>query len=110
MPVQMSYRGLNYDIVTGITAIVAALLLATGRAGIATARAWNAVGTLLLVNIIAIALLSAPTPWRMFRQEPANDWITTAPYVWLPSVLVAFAIGGHIVILRRLRAERARAG
>jgi hypothetical protein len=110
MPVQMSYRGLNYDIVTGITAIVAALLLATGRAGIATARAWTAVGTLLLVNIIAIALLSAPTPWRMFRQEPANDWITTAPYVWLPSVLVAFAIGGHIVILRRLRAERARAG
>ena len=51
----MSYSGLNFDIVTGITAIVVAALLATGRAGVRTVRAWNVMGTLLLVNIIVIA-------------------------------------------------------
>ena len=103
MPRQMSYSGLNFDIVTGIAAIVVAALLATGRAGIRTVRAWNWLGTLLLVNIIAIAGLSAPTPWRVFRNAPANVWITTAPFVWLPAVMVAFAILGHIAIYRRLR-------
>ena len=103
MPVQMSYSGLNFDIVTGITALIVGALLATGRAGVRTARAWNVMGTLLLVNIILIALLSAPTPLRVFRDGPANVWITTVPYIWLPTVMVAFAILGHIVIYRRLR-------
>jgi hypothetical protein len=35
-------------------------------------------------------------------------WITQAPFVWLPMVMVMAAIVGHIVILRRLRAESAR--
>jgi hypothetical protein len=68
MPVQMSYSGLNFDIVTGITALIVGPLLATGRAGVRTARAWNVMGTLLLVNIILIAGLSTPTPWRVFRE------------------------------------------
>src|SRR6188768_677474 len=53
-----------------------------------------------------IAGLSTPTPWRVFREGPANVWIATEPYVWLPTVMVAFAILGHIVIYRRLRAGR----
>ena len=96
MPVQMSYSGWNFDIITGITAIVVVVLLATGRAGVRTVRAWNVMGTLLLVNIVLIAMLSAPTPWRVFRDGPANVSISTAPYVWLPAVMVAFAILGHI--------------
>jgi hypothetical protein len=64
-------------------------------------------GTLLLVNIIVISMLSAPAPWRVFWTAPANVWITTAPYVWLPTVMVALAILGHIVIYRRLRAGEA---
>ncbi len=103
MPRQMSYSGLNFDIVTGITAIVVAVLLAIGRAGLRTVRAWNVLGTLLLINILVIALLSAPTPWRVLTTQPPNVWITSAPYVWLPAVMVAFAILGHIVIYRRLR-------
>ena len=106
MPRQMSYSGLNVDILTGVTALVVGPLLATGHAGIRTARAWNLLGALLLVNIVTVAMLSAPTPFRVFREGPANVWITAAPYVWLPSVMVAFAILGHIVIYRRLRAGR----
>ena len=105
MPVQMSYSGLNFDILTGASAIVVAPLFATGRAGLRTVRWWNLGGTLLLCNIVVIALLSAPTPVQFFESEPPNVWVTTAPYIWLPAVMVAFAILGHIVIFRRLRAE-----
>jgi serine-type D-Ala-D-Ala carboxypeptidase/endopeptidase len=106
MPVQMSYSGLNFDILTGSLAIIVGVLVATGRAGVRVVRAWNWLGTLLLANIIVIALLSAPTPLRVFKNEPANVWVTSDPYVWLPTVMVAFAILGHIVIFRRLRQGR----
>jgi CubicO group peptidase (beta-lactamase class C family) len=100
MPEQMSYSGLNFDILTGASALVVALLLATRRAGTRLVRMWNLLGSLLLCNIIVVALLSTPTPLRVFMKEPANTWIASAPYVWLPAVLVAFAIIGHIVVYR----------
>jgi hypothetical protein len=108
MPVQMSYSGWNFDIVTGASALAVAALLAAGRMPLWGVRLWNWMGLVLLANIITIAVLSTPTPLRVFMNEPANVWITQAPFVWLPMVMVMAAIVGHIVILRRLRAESAR--
>lgn len=110
MPVQMSYSGRNFDIVTGATAIVlaAALWLAPQRVSPKLVMAWNALGFALLLNVLTIAILSAPTPLRVFTNEPANTWITQAPFVWLPAVFVAAALAGHLVIFRRLRMELAR--
>ena len=103
MPAQMSYSGWNFDIVTGISAIVVALLVATGRVGRRTVRAWNWLSALLLLNVMVISLLSAPEPLRVFHTQPANTWITAAPWVWVPTVMVAAAMLGHIVLFRRLR-------
>ena len=102
MPVQMSYSGLNFDIVTGILAIVVAVLVAMGIAGVRTVRIWNLLGTALLINVLVIAWLSAPTPLRVFKNDPSNAWIAGLPYIWLPTVMVAFAILGHVVLFRRL--------
>ena len=109
MPVQMSYSGFNFDILTGLSAIVVALYIARRPNAVAVARIWNAAGIVLLANILTIAVLSTPTPIRVFHNEPANEWIAHAPWVWLPAVFVVAAIVGHIVIFRRLRYEsRAR--
>lgn len=109
MPVQMSYSGFNFDIFTGLSAIVVALYSARRPNAVAVARIWNAAGIVLLANILTIAVLSTPTPIRVFHNEPANEWIAHAPWVWLPAVFVVAAIVGHIVIFRRLRYEsRAR--
>ncbi len=108
MPEQMSYSGLNFDILTGITAILVAGLLLAGRMPLWGVRAWNWMGLLLLVNIVTIAWLSAPTPLRVFLNEPANVWITYPPFVWLPAVMVLTALFGHLVIFRRLRMEAAQ--
>jgi len=107
MPVQMSYSGRNFDIVTGSTALVlaAALWLAPQRVSPRWVMVWNALGFGLLMNVLTIALLSAPTPLRVFTNEPANVWITQAPFVWLPAVFVLAALAGHIVVFRRLRME-----
>jgi hypothetical protein len=54
---------------------------------------------------VIISVLSVPGPLRAFRTTPANTWITRPPYVWVPAVMVAFAILGHIVLFRRLRSD-----
>lgn len=112
MPVQMSYSGRNFDIVTGISALLVGGWLATGRRSLTLVAAWNLLGVATLANVLVVAQLSAPTPFRVFMEEPANVWISRAPWVWLPSVMVLSALLGHLLVLRRLMAERAarRAG
>lgn len=102
MPVQMSYAGRNFDIISGLTAAAVAVWLAAGGRSPRIVLAWNILGTLLLANILGIALLSAPTPLRVFMNEPSNIWITHAPWVWLPAVMVLAAIAGHALVYRRL--------
>ena len=102
MPVQMSYTGRNFDIVTGLTAVLLAAWLATGRRSTRVVAVWNVLGVALLANVLTIALLSSPTPLRRFMNEPSNVWITHAPWVWLPSVMVVAAIFGHVVVFRAL--------
>jgi hypothetical protein len=108
MPVQMSYSGRNFDIVTGITAILVAWLVATRRGGRRLVLAWNVLGLALLLNIVAIAILSTPR-FAYFGEERLNVWVTYPPFVWLPSVLVLAALAGHLVIFRAvsLRSRRA---
>jgi hypothetical protein len=102
MPIQMSYSGRNFDIVSGVTALGVALWLAAGGRSARVVFAWNTLSVGLLVNILGIALLSAPTPFRVFMNEPSNVWITQAPWVWLPAVMVLAAIAGHALVYRRL--------
>lgn len=103
MPVQMSWSGRNFDVVTGISALLVGAWLAGGRRSRALVFVWNTMGLALLVNVVAIALLSAPTPFRVFTNEPANVWITRAPWVWLPAVMVLAALAGHLLVYRWLR-------
>lgn len=107
MPVQMSYSGLNFDIVTGSTALFlgAALLIRQVPSG--WVHAWNGLGFLLLVNVVTIAILSTPL-FRVFTAEPANTWIESFPYVWLPAVLVPAALLGHVLVWRHLRLNAVR--
>jgi hypothetical protein len=103
MPVQMSYSGRNFDIITGVTAVLLGAWLAfTRRESRGLVLLWNTLGLALLVNILVVALLSTPTPMRVFMNEPANVWISRAPWVWLPAVLVLAALCGHVLVYRRL--------
>jgi hypothetical protein len=108
MPVQMTFSGDNFDIVTGAGAIVVAALLATGRAPLWIVGVWNAMGAALVLTIMTIGVASTPL-FHAFGTDPAhvNTFVAHFPFVWLPAVLVATAIAGHVVIARRLLATPA---
>ena len=103
MPVQMSYSGWNADILTGISAGLLGWWLARGRVPRTVVLVWNALGFLLLVNIVTIAVLSTPL-FRLFGDDRLNTFVAYPPFVWLPAVLVVAALMGHILVWRRLRA------
>jgi hypothetical protein len=109
MPVQMSYSGWNFDIVTGASAIPVAWILARRHTGGRLAVSWNVLGAVLLAVILAIAVLSTPV-FAVFGPERLNTFVAHPPFVWLPSVMVVFAILGHGLVARKLSAERKRRG
>jgi hypothetical protein len=70
------------------------------------AIAFNFLGVLLLLNILVIAVLSMPSPFRYFMNEPANTLVAQFPYILLPGVLVPIAYGLHILSLRQLLTKK----
>ena len=109
MPVQMSYAGYNYDIVSGITAGVLGLWLSGRRVSRWVVACWNMLGFVLLVNIVTIAILSTPV-FGWFGHERLNTFVTYPPFVWLPGILVTAALIGHILVWRLLSEKPAAAG
>jgi hypothetical protein len=103
MPTLLSFSGANFDIVTGTLAIPVALLAAAGRAPRALILAWNALGIAALLVIAGIAVGTAPFV-QAFGPAQVNAWVAYLPFVYLPGVMVAAAIAGHVLVLRRLYA------
>jgi hypothetical protein len=101
MPIQMSYSGSNFDILTGITAIALAVIAKRGLATKTLLHIWNILGLLLLLNIVSIAILSTPR-FRYFGDDRLNVFVTYPPFVWLPAVMVLAALAGHLLIFRAL--------
>jgi len=111
IPVEMTYAGRNFDIVTGLTAAALALFLRSRRGMRWLVLAWNLLGIALLANIVIVAVLSTPVPFRAFADGPPNLLPSTFPYVWLPTFLVQAALFGHLVVFRALaRPEAPPAG
>ena len=106
VPVQMTFEGWNFDVLTGLSAPLVAWLAARGAIGRRGLLAWNCAGLALLANIVAIAILSTPTPLRAFWNEPANTFVAHWPWLWLPGFLVPAALCGHLVAFRKLARMR----
>ncbi|HMG89781.1 MAG TPA: hypothetical protein VK589_06970 [Chryseolinea sp.] len=100
-PIQMTFEGRNFDILSGITALAVAYLVANKKISSLLVIIWNFACIAVLLNIVTIAVLSMPTPFRVFMNEPANTIVTKFPVVWLPALLVPLAYGLHFLSLRQ---------
>ena len=103
MPIQMSYDGRNLDILTGISGLILGSILYWKPLPKALIWIWNLAGFGLLVNIVGVAILSTPVPFRQFHNDPPNVWVLDVPFVWLPTVMVLAALFGHLALARKLQ-------
>lgn len=107
MPEQMSYSGRNFDVLTGVTALIVAAMVRAGRGPRWLIVMWNVAGLALLINIVTIAILSTPR-FGYFGPDRLNVWVMYPPFVWLPAVMVVAALAGHFLIFRALRVRATR--
>jgi len=104
LPVQMTFEGHNFDIVTGVCALaLAGFVLATRRREAPRWMLWafNVVGTALLAAVIVIVLLSSPLPIKTYDGPPILLALHL-PYAWIAPVCVAGALAGHLMLWRGL--------
>jgi hypothetical protein len=101
MPPQMTFTGWNFDIFTGITAALLAPAIAARWAPRWLIALWNTVGLALVLIVAGIGVASTPAI-HAFGLEALNTFIAWFPFVWLPAVMVAAAITGHLLVFRRL--------
>jgi len=107
IPLVMTFEGNNYDIISGLTApIIYYLVFVNKKLNNTTLLVWNFVCLGLLINILVIAVLSAPTPFQQLAFEQPNIGVTFFPFVWLPSVIVPIVLISHLAAIRQLIKSR----
>lgn len=103
VPKLMTFEGINYDILSGITApFIAIFAVGFKNKRRIIAIVWNFVALGLLFNIVGHALLSAPTPFQKFAFDMPNIGVSYFPFVWLPAFVVPAVIFAHLVSLIKL--------
>jgi hypothetical protein len=103
VPELMTFSGINFDILSGITAPV---LYYFGVIKQALPRfvmlLWNLVCLALLANIVYHAVFAAPLPFQKFGFEQPNIAVLYFPFTWLPAFIVPFVFFAHLVSIRQL--------
>ena len=98
IPNTMTWTGSNFDIVIGALALGLAPFV-----GSAKILAWifNAVGLVLLLNVMRVAVMSSPLPFA-WQVNPPLQLAFHLPYALIIPVCIGGALFGHIVLTRAL--------
>jgi len=108
VPEIMTFEGRNFDIICGLTA---PLVYYFGYIKKVLSRSvlltWNIICLLLLINIVATAILSAPFAFQKFGFEQPNIALLYFPFVWLPSFVVPCVLLAHLINIRQLSNKNA---
>lgn len=103
VPESMTFEGRNFDILSGLTApVVYYFGFVRKSLPKAVLLVWNLICLGLLINIVATAVLSLPSPFQQLAFNQPNIAILYFPFVWLPSVVVPIVLLAHISAIRQL--------
>lgn len=98
IPETMTWTGQNWDIISGVTALICAALVNRYPAA---ARVANVVGLALLLNVMRVAIMSSPFPFG-WGQQPPLLLALYYPYFLIGPVCVGGALFGHLILSRAL--------
>jgi hypothetical protein len=107
VPRLMTFEGLNFDILSGITALF--IFYFSYRKPLLSKQVvllWNFICLALLVNIVTIAILSTPFPFQKLAFDQANTAVLYFPYVLLPTCIVPLVLLSHLAVIFQLLNKR----
>lgn len=103
VPELMTYQGWNFDILSGISALILWFLHCFGvPLGRRLLLVWNVLALLLVVVIVVLAILSAPLPLQQLAFEQPNIAVLQFPYTLLPGLLVPLVFLAHFLMIKGL--------
>lgn len=103
VPQLMTFEGRNFDVLSGLSALAFFYGMFIRRKFSRTVLlGWNIACLMLLLNIVAIAILSLPTPFQKLAFNQPNVAVLYFPFVWLPSVVVPIVLLSHLASIRQL--------
>ncbi|MBK6627616.1 MAG: hypothetical protein IPJ87_10610 [Flavobacteriales bacterium] len=100
LPQDMTYAGFNFDIYSGISAV---LLLPWLRSSRPPSRGvligWNIFCLVLLAIVVSTAVLSIPSSVQRINFDRPNVLLIAPPWILLPAVLVPAVLWSHVAAL-----------
>jgi hypothetical protein len=103
VPREMTFAGRNPDILIGLLALpVGYLVFAKKKWPAWLGLGYHVLGMMFLLNIVAIAILSAQSPFQVFGLDQPNRAVLTGIWVWLPSFIVPGVLLAHLAALLQL--------
>jgi hypothetical protein len=103
VPKEMTFEGLNFDILSGISAL-GIIIFGAKKQSSSIGKPmviWNIICLFLVLTIVSIAVLSLPTPFQQFGLNQPNIAVSQFPFIWLPTVIVPLVILSHVVAIKR---------
>ena len=101
IPATMTWTGQNLDIVSGVTSLILGLFVYKNICARSMAWLANFVGSILLVNVIRVVIMSSPLPFA-WQVSPPLLLIFHIPYFLILPICVSGALAGHIILTRAL--------
>jgi hypothetical protein len=103
VPQLMTIEGYNFDIIAGISApFIAYYGIFKKKMSRRLLLVWNIISLLLLLNIVGIAILSAPFPFQQLGSGQSNIAVFYFPFILWPTVIVPIVLFAHLVAIVNL--------
>ena len=103
VPQIMTFEGRNFDILSGISApFIYYIAFRKETYNKWVLLVWNIICLILLINIVSIAILSAPFAFQRCGLDQPNIAVLYFTYIWLPACVVPVVLLSHLASIRLL--------
>ncbi|QOD61602.1 hypothetical protein H9I45_03895 [Polaribacter haliotis] len=96
LPMEMTYKGWNFDIIPGVTSIILVIWMQYGTVNKKLLLGWNVLGLIFILFILTNGFLSQELIYKNFNYSVPNRGIAYFPMILLAGIIVPIVIYTHI--------------